>query len=380
MARFARYLARAVGAIDDGVDSVRYRLAERFAREALVAFPYLSYGTDTRLYILGRVLEVRNIQPAEESASLWQNFRDAYRRFSSNEAPHAQVLVRHHGTDTAQRFVADAEGYFGGWLELAQPLPPEHAYLQPTEVELLAPLRERQRDTRFAGHAVVPDARARFGVISDIDDTVLKTGATSLLTMTRKTLLGNARTRLPFEGVDAFYQALHREGGADTNPIFYVSSSPWNLYDLLIEFLDVNEIPAGPLLLRDWSMNPLELLSMRHAEHKLQAIEQILATYPDLPFILIGDSGQEDPEIYAQVLRDFPGRILDIYIRDVTPNPERDRQIQELAAEAEGSGANLVLVPDTVTAARHALGRGWIAPEDIPEVARAKAEDEQEPE
>ena len=71
-------------------------------------------------------------------------------------------------------------------------------------------------------------------MISDIDDTIVRTGATSLLMMLRVVLLSNAHTRLPFQGVAAFYGALARgASGQDSNPLFYVSSSPWNLYDVL---------------------------------------------------------------------------------------------------------------------------------------------------
>jgi phosphatidate phosphatase APP1 len=73
------------------------------------------------------------------------------------------------------------------------------------------------------------------------------------------------------------------------------------------------------------------------ASHKRQAIDALLAAYPALPFVLLGDSGQEDPEIYASVVQDFPDRILGIHIRDVTPGSARRRQ--EIAALAERTGA-----------------------------------------
>jgi phosphatidate phosphatase APP1 len=83
---------------------------------------------------------------------------------------------------------------------------------------------------------------------------VLQSSVTNFLKMARMVLLGNAHTRLPFEGVAAFYRALQRgASGGEFNPIFYVSNSPWNLYDLLEDFMDVHGVPAGPLFLRDWS-------------------------------------------------------------------------------------------------------------------------------
>jgi len=168
----------------------------------------------------------------------------------------------------------------------------------------------------------------------------------------------------------AFYDALQRgpEGQA-YNPIFYVSSSPWNIYDLLEDFLDVHGVPAGPLFLKDWSLTVLG----KHRDHKLGIIRRLLATYPELPFVLIGDSGEEDPEIYSQAVREHPGRIRAIYIRDVT-TAARDAEVRAIAEEVRGLGVEMVLAPDTAVAAEHAASIGLIAPDSVPEIrARSSA-------
>jgi phosphatidate phosphatase APP1 len=202
---------------------------------------------------------------------------------------------------------------------------------------------------------------AHFGVISDIDDTVVKTGATELLTMARTMFFGNARTRLPFEGVQELYQALVAgDTGARNNPLFYVSSSPWNLYELLVEFLELQKIPLGPLMLRDWGITGDELVPASHAGHKRKAIDRILSTYASLPFLLIGDSGQEDPEIYASVMRDFPGRIFGAYIRSAHPDPKRAEGVRALAAELGKTGGVLVLADDSTAMLQDARLRRWI--------------------
>jgi phosphatidate phosphatase APP1 len=107
-------------------------------------------------------------------------------------------------------------------------------------------------------------------------------------------------------------------------------------------------------MLRDWGMNAGETLATRHAGHKLGAIRRILDLFPALPFILIGDSGQEDPEIYHRVVHDYPDRIQAVYIRNVTPHPERLGSIKKLADEVEKAGSTLLLTDDTLAAARHA--------------------------
>ena len=100
---------------------------------------------------------------------------------------------------------------------------------------------------------LIPDASAAVGIISDIDDTVLQSSITDWKTAAQLTFLGNARTRKPLLGVAKLYAALQ----AGVNPLFYVSSSPWNLYDLLEDFMRLNEIPPGPIFLFMPSANVL---------------------------------------------------------------------------------------------------------------------------
>jgi phosphatidate phosphatase APP1 len=155
------------------------------------------------------------------------------------------------------------------------------------------------------------------------------------------------------------------QDGRSFNPIFYVSSSPWNIYDVLEDFLDVHGVPAGPLFLKDWSLSALN----KHRAHKLEVIRTLLRTYPELPFVLIGDSGEEDPEIYRQAVVEHPGRIEAIFIRDVTSD-ERDAEVRRIAAEVEETGTKMVAVPDSATAAEHAASIGLISP-DAPDRVRA---------
>jgi phosphatidate phosphatase APP1 len=176
------------------------------------------------------------------------------------------------------------------------------------------------------------------------------------------TLVHNAQTRLPFEGTTELFRALVAgPSGAAQNPVFYVSKSPWNLYDFLVEFLERQGLPRGPLLLRD-----IGLSSEAPLDHKTTAIEQVLGTYPDLPFILIGDSGERDPDIYLQIAARHPGRIPTIYIRQMYAGPVRQRQLQAQVAEARQLGSEMVLVSHANLALAHARAPGLAATEVTP--------------
>jgi phosphatidate phosphatase APP1 len=214
-----------------------------------------------------------------------------------------------------------------------------------------------------------------FGVISDIDDTVVPTGATRFWEMLKTTFTGNAHTRVPFPGVAAFYQALSKGlVGYENNPFFYVSSSPWNLYDFLQELMSIHNIPQGPLMLRDIGLSREHFFAGSHSEHKLVQIERIFEIVHDIPFILIGDSGQHDAEIYLQVIRDFPGRVKMVYIRDVDPSSHE--KALKIGREIRNLGVEMMLLTDTIEAARHAVSKGWILEGDIADIAEEKEEDE----
>lgn len=335
---------------------------------------YRGYGTADKVTIKGRVVEALGIQPATETDSVWRNLRNTFKRFETDEVPGAQLRARFQGDE--QEVATNEEGYFELWLQPASPLPTDRLWHEVT-LELLAPLEEGQSPPTTSGYMLVPPPSTRFGIISDIDDTIVHTNATSLLKMARTVFLSNARTRLPFEGVAAFYDALQAgASGTEFNPLFYVSSSPWNFYDLITEFLEVQEIPVGPLMLRDWGISNDEVLPNKHGPHKLKSIRQILDTFPALPFILIGDSGQEDPEIYASIVREYPTRIRAIYIRNVTPKPGRAEAIRALATEVLAAGSTLILADDTLAAAKHAAEQGWIAPDALLRIQTRTAEDQ----
>lgn len=334
---------------------------------------YLGYGVPGRALLLGRVLKDRGLAAAEEDDSLWQNFKSAWKRFRSGEVPRAELSVYLDApTGSHEQAVrADEEGHLAQWLTLPV-VPPDADNLLTLGLELTHP--KRTPPVRGEASVLIPGASAPFGVISDVDDTVLQTGATSVRSLAKQVLFGNAHTRLPFEGVAAFYAALAAGG----SPLFYVSSSPWNLYDVLVEFMQLNDVPLGPVMLRDWGVSATELLPTAHGTHKQNAIRQILETYPNLPFILIGDSGQEDPEIYFEIVHDFPGRVMGIYIRDVS-DAERRGSVQKLAEELAEDGSTLLLTPDTAAAAAHAAAQGWIRGDAVGDVAERRDEDLSKP-
>lgn len=337
--------------------------------------PYKGFGNTNEIYFIGRVLRDRGIGISNIDDSRWKNFQKMYKRFMSWKIPGVRVQATFLGME--QIVLTDEEGYFEVRMRPEVPFEIKSPWQQ-IQLKLVDQVVRNQAEVKAGNLVFIPSGHVEYGVISDIDDTIVPTGATRLWEMLKTTFLGNAHSRLPFAGVSAFYQAMAKgSDGIESNPFFYVSSSPWNLYDFLMEFLDVHRIPKGPLMLRDLGLSRDQFIAGSHADHKLHQVEKIFEIVNDIPFILIGDSGQHDPEIYLQVIKDYPGRVKMIYIRDV--KPARQTDVLRIASEIRDLGVELLLVNDTLQAANHALGKGWIRAEDVQDILEAKEEEESKP-
>jgi phosphatidate phosphatase APP1 len=303
---------------------------------------FRGFGRSDELLVRGRVLVQKSITRVSTSESTWRNVLNTYRRFESDEVAGARVVATFR--DAVVESLTDDEGYF-------------QAMLCPKEIDLSLPWHEvgltlPEHSVTSTVPVLVPPPDAQFGVISDIDDTIVQTNATSLVRMVRS-VIQNAASRLPFEGVADLYRALH----ADRNPIFYVSSSPWNLYDLLHDYMDINGIPHGPMFLQDWGIDEDTFITTPHDTHKLAQIQTLLDYYPHLRFVLIGDSGQRDPEIYLRVIQSRPERIAAAFIRDVTSDL-RDQAVVKIVEASNAAGVEMLYVRDSAEAMTHATRLG----------------------
>lgn len=373
MVSWRKALRRAAYSAEGRYDRWRFRVRNRLGRlDDVVIVPYLGHGTRESFHVRGRVLEDLGLADATDTDSAWRNFRNTLRRFASDEIRGA--TVRATFGQVQHETVTDDEGYFQFDFAPDPPLLNDRQYWYDVTLELVDYPGPRRDDTRVQAPVVVPPLDAEFGVISDLDDTVIKSDVVNRLKLMRNTFLKNARTRLPFEGVAAFYQALQAGTRGGYNPIYYVSSSPWNLYDLIVEFFSVRGIPPGPLFLAQLGLRRDQFFKPDRVKHKLDAITHLLQTHSALPFLLIGDSGELDPEIYLQAVLSHPGRIRAIYIRDVG-GKSRNQRLERIARQIADAGSEMLLVKDTVAAAVHASTHGYILPESLPAISAERKQD-----
>ena len=162
------------------------------------------------------------------------------------------------------------------------------------------------------------------------------------------------------------------------NPFFYVSNSPWNLYDLLEDFLELNGIPHGPISLRRMGLREHQTLGPGDGL-KFERVRDVMQRFPTLRWVLLGDSGQADAEVYSRIAQEYGERVIAIYIRDVDPQTDspHDGIVDGFVEKLSGGTVPMLRVADSLHIARHAHGAGLISADAIDLVARDVERDQQ---
>jgi phosphatidate phosphatase APP1 len=327
---------------------------------------YRGWVTPSKAVVLGRAV-LSDVAFDARLARLPRLARVAYERYLTLETSGREVRVAWSGQSAAT--FSDS----GGFIDVSFPL--SAAQLERSRAEL-----------SLVGAGAPPvtaevfglSPSASFGVVSDIDDTVLETELTNPYKRALQLIYSGQRMRLPFDGIAALYQAFAQRD----NPIFYVSNAPWNLYAHVAELLDHHEIPKGPLLLRDSRFAERIVPEAPGGEllvHKQRALRRIVDDHPGLPFVLLGDSSRRDPLRYVEIAEAYPGRVAAIYIRRVYGILARRGSLDTLVERARKAGVELLVANDTVSIVEHARSRGFVPAIEVSRVREGKARDERAP-
>ncbi|HWH18201.1 MAG TPA: phosphatase domain-containing protein [Allosphingosinicella sp.] len=290
---------------------------------------YAGYRNERLLRLKGRIVRYR--KPLDAGEGTLTRLRAMMEIYNSHELP--GVKVRLQAYDREVEAITDEEGYFSFELPVDLPLPGKTEWEQAI---LSTPETVAQKEAVDVP-VLAPGTDNHWGIISDIDDTVVETGATNFVKNWRRVLAERPQDRLAVPGASTLYKMIAEDHVSPVRPFFYVSSSPWNLYGFITEFMELNSIPHGPMFLKDYGIDDNQLIRKGHDAHKLAAIETVLAFYPRLRFLLIGDNGQRDVEIYSKVVEDFGSRVAAVFIRDVDGSCRSGRE-GELLARIEAAG------------------------------------------
>lgn len=309
--------------------------------------PYPGYGSATQARVLARLLLSKRpdaTEPDEVSELVRSRAfsgRRGWRSFVSAPAANVPVSVTvgertvHTRTDRSGLLdvtVTD-HGMPPGW--------------QP--VRITAPgTQEAEAHVRIVADDVT------FGIVSDIDDTVIRTMLPRPMIAAWNTFLVNEGGRTAVPGMATMYRELLEEHpGA---PIVYVSTGAWNVVPPLARFLRDKGFPAGPLLMTDWG--PTNTGWFRSGrDHKRACLHRLARELPSIEWVLVGDDGQHDPAIYGEFAEQRPERVRAIAIRRLSATEQLLSHFTPLAQDELGSARRKL---DTVPICRASDGYGLL--------------------
>jgi phosphatidate phosphatase APP1 len=319
-------LHRAARVEDAVYGFVEPRLRQRGWGDVIV--PYTGYGAPSWVRVMARLLLGRPGQQPERARAVrgWRSFgtlpvTDEVVTIDVGDRQHEVRTDRGGNIDVVVE--ADLEP---GWRTVR--LHRDGAEPVDAPVRVLAP------DVRFA-------------VVSDIDDTVMVTALPRPLLATWNTFVLDEHARTAVPGMAVLYERLvtaHPEA-----PVLYLSTGAWNAAPALTRFLSRNLYPAGPLLLTDWGPTPDRFFRSGQA-HKRTTLERLAREFPDVRWLLIGDDGQHDQEIYGEFLAAHPDNVAAVAIRQLSP------------AQAVLAGGLPVPGDGSALSDRH--GRPWLSAPD----------------
>jgi phosphatidate phosphatase APP1 len=281
------------------------------ADDEVVIYP--SFTAGDAAVVEGRVVERKNNGSPTREDGKRQNLRRNMELMINNERKNHPVSVRFAAGEWPT--LTDQEGYFRVVI----------TGLNAVEAGWHVVTAATERGQGASGVLKVP-AENGYGLISDIDDTILITEVNSKRHMLANTFLNNATQRMVVPGIVDFYRGfIAANPKPDSAPIIYLSASPKQLHTNIEHFLVQHEFPRGVLTTKRVTDDDTSEPITDQVAYKTRRIEAILATLPHVTFTLVGDDGEHDPEIYADIRQRFPDRIAAIWIRQVNPDLKRPR-------------------------------------------------------
>ncbi|MGO1392914.1 App1 family protein [Agrococcus casei] len=283
--------------VEDWIHEFREARALRSGRiPAIIAYP--GYGGDGWARVLCRVLLVRH---GEENQALYEDVR-GWRSFTSIALNHVDVTVSHNG----ESHVVTADR--GGVVDAVVPFS-----LEPGWNTLKV---STSGSAPVDAPVFVVDPECRIGVISDVDDTVMVTLLPRPMLAAWNAFVLDEHARRPVPGMAVLYERI--KNAHPSAPFIYLSTGAWNVAPTLSRFLSRNLYPAGPLLLTDWG--PTHDRFFRSGkDHKEQNLARLAEEFPNMRWILVGDDGQHDEQIYGAFAKHHPEHVAAVAIRELSP-------------------------------------------------------------
>jgi phosphatidate phosphatase APP1 len=286
---------------------------EACARDEIGITVHHAYGTKKGFILEGRVAESHRGRGSNETDSWLRNIGSSVRSLLVDERKGVLMSLTFAGRAWALR--SDNEGY----LSLRAETPPQaKPGWNPVRIETADGLAFTEAQV-----LIVPE-EVTLGIISDFDDTVIISEVPDKSRLLAHTLLENYLQRRPVPGMAPFYrELLARNHFPEAAPMIYLTASPRQLLPGIHAFLEHNGFPTGLVVAKKVTDGDGGDPLLEQERYKVGSIKRILENLPGVRFVLVGDDGERDPEIYREISARYPSRIEAVYIRRVSPDPAR---------------------------------------------------------
>jgi phosphatidate phosphatase APP1 len=314
---------------------------------------YHGYGHTHNLVVYGHVFKFKAKTTQNFSTNLFVNIIHLFKLFVVKPAAFAKVRLYFYDQVIDQK--AEYDGFFKfEWKALNEVSAGWH------DVKVVALADNDEVTAQSEGKIFVPHI-TQYAFISDIDDTIMVSHSATIGRRLRELFIKNPRTRKTFPSVTNYYQLLAKAhtSPSQPNPLFYVSSSEWNLYDYLVETFRFNALPEGTFLLNQikrWK-NLIKSGKTGH-EGKLLRVMRIIDAFPNQQFVFFGDNSQQDPAIYQAIATKYPSSVAAVYIRNIRPS--KATETKELLAKVEAQGIKTCIFAHSDDAMAHSKQIGLI--------------------
>ncbi|BDI23106.1 App1 family protein [Herbiconiux sp. L3-i23] len=284
--------------IEDAIQEFREKRAR--SRGLLpTVIPYAGYGGAGWVRVLGRVLLTREARSPRPSVRGW-------RSFTSVAVNDVNVVITIGKTE--HRVHADRGGVID--VRLKSRLSPGWR-----TVTMRTDDPDGPDSAAVEAPVYIVDGETRFGLLSDIDDTVMVTALPRPLLAAWNTFVLNEHARTPTPGMAVLYDRIIK--AHDGSPTIYLSTGAWNVAPTLSRFLGRNLYPRGPMLLTDWGPTH-DRLFRSGRQHKVDSLARLATEFPDVKWLLVGDDGQHDEEIYGEFALAHPNNVAAVAIRQLS--------------------------------------------------------------
>lgn len=273
---------------------------------------YQGYGNPNKFFIIGHVFNNYSSVDFNKRNHIWNNFKTLYSLFNVDTLANIELCLEWN--DNSYFSVSEFDGFFKFEIDI-ESIDLELCGWQEFTIKIMN--KPNIPAQKYSGQMFIPVDNS-MSIISDIDDTIVKSYSTKTYKKLMELMSKNANQRTTFDYISEFLNTFRQHPTGTIYNYFYVSSSEWNLYDYIKHVFNKNRIPDGILLLNSIkSLKEFYKTGYSGHEGKFFRIARLFISFPHMKFLLIGDNSQRDVHIYSAIAQKYPEQILGIFIRNV---------------------------------------------------------------